>query len=134
MLLRHVSGAVTVAECTYENRRLPGSGVETLIEIEGPTGAIAIDAGCRLTLTDNGQPKTYEIKPPPLAWADPTLHVVQESVVQTCAHVLSALRARREAATSGADNLKTFALVEAAYQAAAEQRAIEPRAWKREAS
>lgn len=132
MLLRHTNGAVTVAECTYENRRIPGSGIETLAEIEGPDGAIVIDVGCRLTVTASATAKTLEFNPPPLAWADPVLHVVQESVVQTCAHVLTALRAGRDADTSGADNLRTFALVEAAYSAAAERRAVEPAIWKQE--
>ena len=35
MLLRHVSGAVSVVECTYESRRIPDPFPETLREIEG---------------------------------------------------------------------------------------------------
>lgn len=131
MLLRHTSGAVTVAECTYENRRLPGSGIEALVEIEGPEGAIVIDRGFRLSLTSKGKLVTRDVSPPPLAWADPALHVIQDSVVRTCADLLAAVREGREAGTSGVDNLKTFALVEAAYRSATEHRAVEPDVWRR---
>lgn len=130
MLLRHRSGAVTVAECTYENRRLPGSGIETLVEVEGPAGAIVIDGGFRLSLTAKSTVVTRDVSPPPLAWADPALHVVQDSVVRTCAHILAAVREGREASISGRDNLKTFALVEAAYRSAEEHRAVEPEVWR----
>ena len=53
-----------------------------------------------------------------LPWAERPWHVAQESVLATCRHMLDAVKAGRPAATSAADNLKTFALVEAAYQAA----------------
>jgi predicted dehydrogenase len=126
MLLRHVSGAVSVVECTYENRRLPGSGVQTLVEIEGPEGAIVLDRDFRLSLTSHGRHEVRDVSPPPLAWADPGLHVVQESVLQTCRHMLGAVSGGSPAATSGEDNLRTFALVEAAYRAAEEHRSIRP--------
>lgn len=74
----------------------------------------------QLSLTSQGRREVRDASPPPLAWADPDLHVVQESVLQTCRHMLKAVLAGRAAATSGDDNLKTFALVEAAYQAALE--------------
>jgi D-apiose dehydrogenase len=129
MLLRHTSGAVTVAECTYENQRLPASGVETLIEIEGPEGAIVIDRAFRLTLTSKGKVETRDAGPLPLAWAEPGLHVIQDSVVATCRHLLAAVREGRDADISGPDNLKTYALVEAAYRAATEHRAVAPESW-----
>jgi D-apiose dehydrogenase len=45
-------------------------------------------------------------------------------VQATCAHMLGAIRAGREAETSAADNLKTFALAEAAYESMRTGRAI----------
>lgn len=126
MLLRHVSGAVSVVECTYENRRLPGSGVQTLIEIEGPEGALVLDRDFRLSITSRGEHTCRDVGPQPLAWADARLHVVQESVVATCRHMLAALRDGRPASTSGDDNLRTYALVEAAYHSAAARRAVRP--------
>ena len=45
-----------------------------------------------------------------------------------CAHLLKRVRAGRDAGTRGAANLKTYALAEAAYEAAASGRAVEPQA------
>ena len=42
--------------------------------------------------------------------------------------IIGAWKAGHDAETSGIDNLKTFALVEAAYKAAEERRAVEPEA------
>jgi predicted dehydrogenase len=47
-------------------------------------------------------------------------------VLQANAHFLEAFRNGREADTSGADNLKTFALVEAAYKAAETNCSVRP--------
>jgi D-apiose dehydrogenase len=118
MLLRHVSGALSVVECTYESRRLPDPFPETLIEIEGSKGAIAIRRGLRLELTSGDQMTEIDVDPPVLDWASRPWHVVQESVLATCAHMLAAIQSRRPAETSGTDNVKTFALCEAAYAAA----------------
>ena len=129
MLLRHQSGAVSTVECTYENRSIPGNGLETLLHVEGQEGAIALDRGFRLLLTSRGTSSERYAAPRHLAWAEPGLHVIQDSVVRTCAHVLAAFRDGRPAEISGRDNLKTFALVEAAYQAASEHCAVSPHKW-----
>lgn len=124
MLLRHVSGAVSVIECTYESRRLPDPFPETLIEIEGSKGAVAIRRGLRLELTSGDRMTEIDVDPPVLEWASRPWHVVQESVLATCAHILDALRAGRPAETAAKDNLRTFALCEAAYEAAARRRFV----------
>jgi predicted dehydrogenase len=118
MMLRHVSGAVSVVDCTYESRRLPDPFPETLIEIEGTKGALAIRRGLRLELTSGDRMTEIDVDPPVLEWASRPWHVVQESVLATCAHMLVAIQSRRPAQTSGTDNVKTFALCEAAYAAA----------------
>jgi predicted dehydrogenase len=64
-----------------------------------------------------------------LAWTSEPWHTAQESVLNTQRAIIAAWRAGCEAETSGADNLKTFALVEAAYRAADEKRAVIPEAW-----
>ena len=118
MLLRHESGAVSVVECTYGSRRVPDSFPETLIEVEGERGAIASRIGNLVEVTIDGKMTSSSEDPEVLPWATRPWHVAQESVLATCRHMLEALRAGRPAATSAADNLRTFALVEAAYQAA----------------
>jgi predicted dehydrogenase len=124
MLLRHRSGAVSVVECTYETRRLPDNFPETRLEIEGPKGAIVLKSGSVIEATINGKMTRHDADAPVLDWAERPWHVIQESVLATCTHMLGALRSGREAATSARDNLKTFAVCEAAYEAASSGRAI----------
>ena len=122
MLLRHTNGAVSVVECTYASRRLPDSFPETLVEIEGDKGAIVSRIGSKIEITSNGAMHVFDADPPVLPWAERPWHVAQESVLATCRHMLKAVQAGRPAATSAEDNLRTFALVEAAYDAAGKVR------------
>jgi predicted dehydrogenase len=68
-----------------------------------------------------------EIEIPMLAWAKRPWHMIEESVFKTCAHLLSALKTGSKPATSGRDNLKTYAICEAAYESNATGQAIPPR-------
>jgi predicted dehydrogenase len=128
MLMRHTSGAVSVVECTYETRKLPDPFPETLVEIEGPRGAIVTRPGYRMEVTVDGTMTESEIEIPMLHWANRPWHMIEESVYKTCRHFLQSLKAGREAATSGRDNLKTYAVCEAAYESAASGRAVKPAA------
>ena len=115
MLLRHLGGAVSVVECTYASRRIPDPFPETLVEIEGEKGAIVSRIGSKVEVTSNGTMEVIDTDPPVLPWAERPWHVAQDSVLATCRHMIESLRAGRPADTSAEDNLKTFALVEAAY-------------------
>jgi predicted dehydrogenase len=126
MLVKHKSGAVSVVEVTYESRRLPDAFPETIVELEGPAGALALKAGATMEVTTGGAMHATSVDAPVLPWAERPWHVVQESVYATCAHMLSAVGEGRRADTSAADNLKTFAAAEAAYAAAASGRAERP--------
>ena len=130
MMLRHVSGAVSLVECTYEARTLPDHFPETVLTIEGPRGAVVVPPGLVMHVTSDGATTSHDIGAPLLAWTSKPWHVAQESVVKTCAHLLACVREGRQADVSGADNLKTFALVEAAYVAAASGRATAPQEWR----
>jgi D-apiose dehydrogenase len=118
VMLRHNSGAVSIVECTHESRRLPDLFPETLIEIEGPKGAIALRPGSILEAAIDGKLRKEDVDPSVLPWAERPWHIDQESVLATCSHMLEALKSGRPADTSAADNLRTFALAEAAYVAA----------------
>jgi D-apiose dehydrogenase len=122
MLLRHEGGAVSVVECTYGCRRVPDSFPETLLEIEGTRGAIVTRIGSRIEVTSDGRMQTIDADPVVHPWAERPWHVAQDSVLTTCRHMLQAVQAGRPAATSAADNLRTFALVEAAYREAGKVR------------
>lgn len=118
LLLRHTSGAVSVVECTYQAKRLPDQFPETLVEIEGDEGSILTRIGNRIAVTSNGTTREIDADPVVLPWAERPWHVAQDSVLTTNRHMLQAVQAGRPAATSAEDNLRTFALVEAAYEAA----------------
>jgi D-apiose dehydrogenase len=126
MMLRHESGAVSVVEITYEARKLPDSFPETLLEIEGPRGAVVVKPGLVMEVTQNGKMTSETIGSPLLPWTSEPWHVAQESVLITCRHMLERSRVKRDADTSGADNLKTYGLVEAAYRSAVSGRAEAP--------
>lgn len=130
MLLRHKSGAVSVVECTYESRRLPDAFPETLLVIEGPKGAVAMDAGCRMTVTSGNEIRTEHTTTPLLPWTTREWHVAQQSVLVACGHFLDCLQRGVPADTSGEDNLKTYALVDAAYRAAENKCAVAPLQWR----
>jgi predicted dehydrogenase len=120
MLLQHVGGVVSVVDCSYATPILPDPFPETLVEIDGDQGAMRLEQGYRLRLgTRGGKPETRELDPEPLPWAERPWHVVQESVLRIEEHWVDCLKRGVEPETSGADNLRTFALVEAAYQSAA---------------
>ncbi|MEO7223776.1 MAG: Gfo/Idh/MocA family oxidoreductase [Devosia sp.] len=119
MLLRHRSGAVSVVECTYEARRLPDPFPQTIVEIEGSDGSVVLREEYQLHITSRGKTRTITIDPPVGAWMERPWHIVQNSVVDTCRHILEALRQDRAPSVAAADNLKTMALCEAAYVSAA---------------
>ena len=63
---------------------------------------------------------------PLLGWTEQPWHTVQESVLTAQGSIVRAWRAGKDPESTGEDNLKTYALVEAAYQAAREARAVTP--------
>jgi len=127
MLLRHASGGVSVVEATYESRRLPDLFPETLVEVEGPDGALVVMAGGQIALTRAGRMRRSGTRLVLPHWiTDPKWAVSQLGALECCRHLLAAFRAGRPAETSGQDNLRTAALVDAAYRAAASHRAMVP--------
>lgn len=127
MLLAHAAGGVSVVECSYEARRIPDVFPETMLEVEGERGSIVTLPGCRARVTSDGLVWEEDIGAPLLPWTTRPWHVSQEGAYGACRHFLARLQAGLAAETSGVDNLRTFALVEAAYRAAATGRAETPR-------
>jgi predicted dehydrogenase len=81
-----------------------------------------------MEVTVDGKMTETEIDIPLLHWAKPPWHMIEESVYKTCKHLLESLKAGREADISGRDNLRTYAVCEAAYESAATGRAVRPAA------
>lgn len=128
MLLEHEDGVTSVVDCSYATRRQPENFPETLLEIDGDRGTLRLDAGYRLVIQTDGE-VVRDVAPPVLPWAERPWHNIQESVQIIQAHFVDCLRAGTQPETSGHDNLKTLALVEAAYQSAADGSRIDVRGW-----
>jgi len=120
MLLAHEGGATSVVDCSYSSRLPREQFPETLLEIEGSEGSLRLDAGYRLTVHGGGETRVIDADQPPLPWAERPWHNVQESVLNIERHFAECLAAGRAPENSGADNLRTLALVYAAYDSAAD--------------
>ena len=124
--LRHASGAVSEVTCSYTTRIAPDPFPQTLVEIEGPGGRLVLGHDYRLEHHGPSGISVHTVAPSVPGWADPQWALVQESVLNTQQHWVDCLRAGREPQTSGRDNLKTFALVEAAYASLATGQPVDP--------
>jgi predicted dehydrogenase len=125
--LRHHSGAVSVVDFSYAARRDPDPFPESLLEIEGRRGSLIVSPSLDLTLHADGKTTRRSVRTPLRPWTSEPWHVSQESVVNIQRHWIDCLRAGREPDTSGHDNLKTYALVEAAYESAKTHQAVTPK-------
>jgi D-apiose dehydrogenase len=119
ILMDHESGATSIVDCSYATRLSKEPFPETLIELDGTEGTIRLHQGYRLEVNGKRGHRIDDVSPPLLSWASRPWHNIQESVLTIQQHWIGCLKSGAEPATSGADNLKTFALVEAAYQSAA---------------
>lgn len=126
LMMRHVSGAVSVVEVTYESRRTPDLFPHTRLEIEGDKGTLLLHSDDDLTFSTRESSTPMAIDNPATGWMEKPWHVIQKSVVETNRAILEAYRAGAKAGTDIEDNLKTCAIVEAAYASAAEKRARRP--------
>ncbi|MER8369575.1 Gfo/Idh/MocA family oxidoreductase [Mesorhizobium sp. M1378] len=125
MLMDHTSGATSVVDCSYASKLATEPFPETLIELDGKDGTIRLAQGYRLTVTGRSGTAVSDVSPPLLPWASRPWHNIQESVVAIQKHWVDCLTNGTEPATSGADNLKTLALVEAAYAGAASREPVQ---------
>ncbi|KAB2688692.1 Gfo/Idh/MocA family protein [Brucella pseudogrignonensis] len=118
VLMDHENGATSIVDVSYATKLETDPFPETLIEIDGTEGSVRLYQGYRLeVITPNGT-TVSDVSPKLLSWASRPWHNIQESVFAIQQHWVDKLQNREETSTSGADNLKTFALVEAAYDSA----------------
>ena len=117
-LIRHQGGGVSIVDCSYASRRLPEPFPQTLLRIEGERGTIELLEGYRLRITSDGVVTETDVEPETLGWTARPWHVLQESVLNLERHWVETWRAGLPPETSGADNLRTYRLVMAAYESA----------------
>lgn len=120
MLLTHKGGATSVVDCSYATQRIPETFPQSLLEIDGSLGTLRLDAGYQLSVNTSTEIRR-DVSPPLLPWAEKPWHNIQESVLTIQQHFVDCIKGGIEPETSGSDNLKTLALVEAAYESAARQ-------------
>jgi predicted dehydrogenase len=125
MLLDHESGLSSIVDCSYATRLAVEPFPETLVEIDGALGSIRLGQGYEMRVTGKQGSQMHDVSPRLLSWATRPWHNIQESVQAIQQHWVDCLREGREPATSGRDNVKTLALVEAAYRSASSGQTIE---------
>lgn len=119
MLLVHDGGVTSVVDCSYATRLPQENFPQTLLEIDGSNGSLRLEAGYRLTVRSGNDTRVINAAPDLLPWAERPWHNIQESVSNIQRHFVECLAFGREPETSGVDNIKTLALVYAAYDSAA---------------
>ncbi len=125
MLLDHESGLTSVVDVSYATRLPEEPFPETFLEVDGTEGSLRLGKDYRLTVHGRTGTETREVAPNLLPWASRPWHNIQESVALIQQHWTESLAVGREPDTSGRDNLKTFALVEAAYLSAETGRTVD---------
>ena len=118
VILTHDSGAVSINDFTYESRQSPDPFPQMLLEVAGTKGSVRLDVDYQIRVSTPAGGRVETVPPPPLAWGHEPWLAVQDSVVATQRHWLDCLDKGIETQTSGLDNLRTFALVEACYASA----------------
>jgi len=125
ILLDHENGATSIVDVSYATQQSVEPFPETLIEIDGSEGSIRLSQGYALQVTNAEGTVNTDVAPTLLPWASRPWHNIQESVFAIQQHWADSLKTGAETSTCGTDNLKTFALVEAAYESAASKATID---------
>lgn len=126
MTLGHRSGAVSEIVCGYTTKINPDPFPQTLVEVEGRDGRLALGIDYQLVHSTRTSRSVIKVPPQAPSWADPDWALAQASVLDTQQHFVDCLKSGDEFQTSGRDNLKTFALVEAAYASSESGRPVIP--------
>ncbi|ATU94362.1 Gfo/Idh/MocA family protein [Phyllobacterium zundukense] len=119
MLMVHESGVNSICDCSYATSLEEELFPQTLLEIDGSRGTIRLSANYELTIHSNGVTEKQTVAPVLHDWASRPWHNIQESVYNIQQHWVACLASQLAPETSGQDNLKTMALVAAAYKSAA---------------
>ncbi len=125
ILLDHGQGIACVVDCSYATKLETEAFPETLIELDGSRGTLRLGQGYQLAVTSTNGTRHEDVSPPLRPWASKPWHNIQESVALIEQHWVDCLASGSEPQTSGRDNLKTFALVEAVYQSAASGQTVQ---------
>ncbi|WLS11314.1 Gfo/Idh/MocA family oxidoreductase (plasmid) [Shinella sumterensis] len=118
MMLDHDNGITSIVDVSYATKLPEEPFPETFVEIDGTRGTLRLGKDYKLTVHGPDGTVQRVVAPNLLPWASRPWHNIQESVALIQKHWAERLAEGRDPDTSGRDNLKTFALVEAAYLSA----------------
>ncbi len=124
LLLETAGGMTVTVEMSYASVVDYECFPQTLVEVEGNRGSVRLGPDFRFTVTTREGQRTEQLTLPTYDWVHPQYAVVQSSMVEIHRHFLAGLREGQAVETSGADNLKTLRLVEAAYESAERREAV----------
>ena len=131
VLMSHLSGVTSVVDCSYATALPTELFPQTLVEVDGSAGTLRLMADFRVQIHTAEGTRDLICAPEALSWAASPWEAIQESVLRIESHWVDCLRSAREPATSGRDNLKTLALVEAVYLSARQGESVVPDSlWK----
>lgn len=125
VLLGMAGGATVTCEISYATRMEHERFPQTFVFVEGALGSVELATDYWLRTTTAAGTFACRYPPPRYAWADPAYDVVHASIVPCHADLLAALQGVKPAETTAEDNLKTLALVFAAYESARTRQAVE---------
>lgn len=119
VLMSHETAITSIVDCSYATALPDELFPQTLVEVDGSEGTLRLGADYRLTVHTRGSGTVIrDVAPHLLDWAERPWHNIQESVLAFQRNVAACIAAGREPETSGRDNLRTFALVDAVYRSA----------------
>lgn len=125
VLMQMKNGVHCFAELSYASVLEQEAFPQTLALIEGDKGSLHLTNNFVLKTSTRKPPGTVsrQVDIPQYAWADPEYAIVHSCIVDCNRNLLQGLKGGH-CETTGEDNLKTTALVWAAYDAAAGQKTI----------
>lgn len=126
VLCRHAAGAVSVLDVSFESRPEIEPMAQTLVYVEGERGSVVIGMDFKLAIRSGSEVRHETTTPRPLSWAGPWA-VASESIVNIFEHWVDAFAQGRAPETSVFDNLKSYAIVMAAYEAQRLGRTVAPK-------
>ena len=125
VMLRMQTGATVAVNLSYASRVEHDRFPETFIHVEGELGAVELAPDYWLRVTTERGTEARRCPPPFYAWADPRYALVHAGMVACHRNLWHALQTGTAPETSAEDNLKTLKLVQAAYDSARGNCAVE---------
>lgn len=118
VMLESAGGATCVVEASYASVPETELFPQVLIHVEGPKGTVALGPNQRITTVTGRGAVTRDHSVAPRLWAKPGFEATADSIVAIQEHWVRCLREGAVPETCGLDNLRSLALVHAAYDSA----------------